>query len=64
MKFNKAKWKILHPGWSNHMHPCWMGTSWLESSFAKKHLVVLVDDKLNMSLQCDLTAKVTNPSLG
>ena len=63
MKFSKANWEILCLGWNNPTHQYWLGTDWLEISFAKKDLVVLVDDKLNMSEQCDFAAKVTNPTL-
>lgn len=63
MKFNKAKCKTLSLGWNNPMHQFWLGTDWLESSFAKKDLVVPGDDKINMSQQYDFTAKVTDPTL-
>lgn len=46
------------------MHQYWLGTDWLESSFAKEDLVVLVDGKLNVSQQSDFASKVTNPILG
>lgn len=40
------------------------GTTWLESSFAKRHLQVLVASKLNMSKQCAPMAKKTSCCLG
>lgn len=35
MKFTKGKWRVLHLGWENIMHPCSLGTDWRESRFAE-----------------------------
>ena len=32
MKFNKAKWKVLHVGQSNPKHKDSLGGDWIESS--------------------------------
>uniref|UniRef100_A0A803TZL7 Reverse transcriptase domain-containing protein n=1 Tax=Anolis carolinensis TaxID=28377 RepID=A0A803TZL7_ANOCA len=53
MKFNRDKCKILHFSRKNGMQRYRMGNAWLDSSTCEKDLGVLVDNKLNMSQQCD-----------
>jgi len=64
MKHNKAKCKVLHKGKGNSMHKCRLKGEWFESSPANKNLAVLVDEKLNMTQQCALTAQNDNCILG
>ena len=45
------------------MHKYNMGDTWLDSSICERDLGVLVDNKLNMSQQCDIAAKKANAIL-
>lgn len=64
MKMNKGKCKMLYLGRNNARHHYILEANWLENSSAKKDLKTLLDNKLPVSQQCNLMAKVANSLLG
>jgi len=59
MKFIKGKYKPLHLGKNYPRHQSWLEAAQLESSFAERDPVLLVDTKLNMSQQGALAVKAS-----
>ena len=64
MRFNRAKCKVLHLGYGNPHYQYKLGDVRMEHSPAEKDLGVLMNGRLDMSQQHDLTAQKANCILG
>uniref|UniRef100_A0A7M4E698 Reverse transcriptase domain-containing protein n=1 Tax=Crocodylus porosus TaxID=8502 RepID=A0A7M4E698_CROPO len=63
MVFNTEKCKFLHLGKKSLQHPYSLGSATLSSTTEERDLGVMVDHKMNMSLQCDAAASKTTKTL-
>ena len=62
MRFNKGKCGVLHLRRNNCMHQYRLGADLLERSFLENNLNVLVGNRVTISQQCALLAKIGRAS--
>ena len=63
MRFNQAKCWLLHSGHNNPMQSYRLGAEWLDDCEEERDLGVLVDARLNMSLECAQVAETVSSIL-